>query len=277
MKHLLMINQTNSDKGLIVSFVNQSVELDAKSGYYIKKRAQRFSSKNGKDQKIDQRVEKLIKIFSKMDCDILLDIGCSRGKIGNYLSKACGAKEVIGIDLSKNDLKEARTFGTCVIQCDFEKTGLPFSDNSFSTIYVGEVVEHLFNPSYLLKEIYRVLKFNGRCVLDTPNLASWSNRLLLLAGYQPFYTHADFENGNVGKVKKLRQPNEPGEHIRSFTNRSLKELINIHGFKIEAEAGASIKIAANNSLPVQMITKIDRFLCLHPAWSTIQIIIFTKE
>lgn len=49
---------------------------------------------------------------------------------------------------------------------------LPFADASFDLVYMGEVIEHVWEPLPALMEAARVLRPSGRLVLDTPNALS---------------------------------------------------------------------------------------------------------
>ncbi|MBC7714915.1 MAG: class I SAM-dependent methyltransferase, partial [Rhizobacter sp.] len=51
--------------------------------------------------------------------------------------------------------------------CSIEK-GLPFADNSFDVITCMDVIEHLENPEFVLREINRILKPGGRFLFHVP-------------------------------------------------------------------------------------------------------------
>lgn len=50
----------------------------------------------------------------------------------------------------------------------------PFPNERFDTILASEIIEHLDNPLYFLKECKRILKPNGTIILTTPNAISFS-------------------------------------------------------------------------------------------------------
>lgn len=58
--------------------------------------------------------------------------------------------------------------------------GLPYEDGFFDTVYMGQVIEHLRNPGYILKEIMRVLTADGVLIIDTPNAYHWRKIVLFL-------------------------------------------------------------------------------------------------
>jgi hypothetical protein len=74
-------------------------------------------------------------------------------------------------------------------------------------------------------------------VITTPNLAAWYNRIVLLFGFQPFWTDASLRYANVGKLKSFGSGD--GGHIRVFTYRALKNFLELHNFTIVKSTGAS--------------------------------------
>jgi len=154
----------------------------------------------------------------------LLDIGCGNGTVTVGLREALHLDTVDGVDILADRLDVPKWLRALKLNVDSEK--LPYPDNTFDAIYCGEVLEHLYNPDNLLGEIHRVLSPEGVCLITTPNLASWFNRVVLLIGYQPSCLSASFHNEDVGKLKFTKVIGQRG-HVRGFTLRALLELLEI--------------------------------------------------
>ncbi|MHB0876662.1 MAG: methyltransferase domain-containing protein [Anaerolineae bacterium] len=69
---------------------------------------------------------------------------------------------------------------------DVEKETFPFPDASFDLVLCAEVLEHLgLDPMFMLAEINRVLRPDGRLLLSTPNVISARNLTKMYLGYSP--------------------------------------------------------------------------------------------
>ncbi len=99
--------------------------------------------------------------------------GSSRGRV---LDLGCGATpfrpagdayEVIGIDQDKDGF----------VRCDFSYDHVPFPDESFDSVTAWEVFEHLENPFFAMREVWRVLRPGGRFLISVPNPAHLQSRL----------------------------------------------------------------------------------------------------
>ena len=77
-----------------------------------------------------------------------------------------------------------------------------------------EVIEHLYFPEKALREIYRVLKKDGKFLLATPNFVNFIDRINVLLGKHP-----------------IAGTNH--QHIRFFTWKTLNALLEKCGFKLE--------------------------------------------
>jgi SAM-dependent methyltransferase len=125
------------------------------------------------------------------------------------------------------------------VSCDHNRSPLPFEDRAFDAIFCGEIIEHLVDPDHLLDEIARTLTPDGICVLTTPNLASWVNRIALLLGWQPFYTSVSLRY-EVGRPRFLVSDYGCRDHLRLFTLPALRKLLMLHNFDILAVKSSTI-------------------------------------
>lgn len=88
----------------------------------------------------------------------ILDVGCG----DMYLSSALPDYKWTGIDINLN------TNSKSALKVDLESTPYPLTEQ-YDTIICSEVLEHLFDPVKVTKEIHRLLKPNGTYILSTPN------------------------------------------------------------------------------------------------------------
>jgi SAM-dependent methyltransferase len=165
----------------------------------------------------------------------LLDIGCGAGAATRYISDFIQADETFGVDVVEPDA--AGALGIAASMSDLECDPLPFDDATMNAVHCGEVIEHLVDTDHLMEEIRRVLAPGGVCVLSTPNLAAWHNRLALMLGFQPFLSQVSFRFA-PGRIPM--SPGEGGGHLRMFTRRALVEFIRLHGFEVLSQQGVGI-------------------------------------
>ena len=86
----------------------------------------------------------------------LLDIGCERGAL---------VKDFCGFGLDRNPKGPKGR----VIQFNIKNGYFPYISNSFDTITMVALIEHLDNIDFNLKEIYRILKSGAQLVITTPS------------------------------------------------------------------------------------------------------------
>lgn len=151
----------------------------------------------------------------------ILDVGCGSGFYAELFQS--WGNEVVGLDITREGVVATRRRGVQAMLCDVE-TPLPLSSASFDMVLCLELFEHLLQPELALSEAHRVLKEGGTLILTTPNYAYWSLRLLYLWGIPPvglerYYTDRD--------VPPWREP-----HIRFFTPGSLRDFLELGGFKV---------------------------------------------
>jgi SAM-dependent methyltransferase len=197
-----------------------------------------------------------------------LDVGCGVGDMALYLGRILGARRVFGVEISAKHAEEAQTRGVDAAVLDIDTEPLPFEDEYFDAVFCGEIIEHLFDTDHLLEEVRRVLSPTGFCIITTPNLAAWYNRLTLLLGFQPFYTQVSFQHA-AGRIPYVGGSGAGG-HFRVFVLRSLLELVRLRGYTVAALEGASyldMDSSCRPSLLQRTLAPIDRLFSLFPSLS----------
>jgi 2-polyprenyl-3-methyl-5-hydroxy-6-metoxy-1,4-benzoquinol methylase len=97
----------------------------------------------------------------------LLDVGCGVGTIGLELQRR--GFDVTGVDFSAVAVEKAVDAGLNAVHSDVDGDGLKFADATFDVVWMGDVLEHVFDPINLLREARRVLRPTGRLLVSTPN------------------------------------------------------------------------------------------------------------
>lgn len=220
---------------------------------------------------IDDRAKKSLRLMREIPNrpKKVLDVGCGTGFFTSKIKKVTGA-EVYGIDISKKALKLARKHGIRTGLADLNKR-FPFKDGEFDMVNCGEVIEHMYNPDNLLREINRVLKKGGYLVITTPNLASWLNRIALALGIQPFFTEVSTENKNLGHsfLRKFVDNGRPMGHLRVMTLNALKDILRHSGFRIIKVKGAYV--------PFRGIKYFDSIFSIFPSLSSVLVVLARKN
>lgn len=165
----------------------------------------------------------------------VLDIGCSWGAM-LLTMKEIGFEELYGVDSDQFDTSRLQNISTYKSYwgnekgklrfsiCDVSSQDLPFESDFFSIVLINQVIEHLHNPSKILKEIFRVLKKDGLVLVGTPNVAMLKNRLYLLTGKSNYYPLKEFLD--------FRIDSKFVGHVREYTLDELSYMVNREGFNV---------------------------------------------
>ena len=97
----------------------------------------------------------------------ILEVGCGDGAFTTELAKY--SSFVTALDLSASQIEENRRRfpGIAFAQHDVAEP-LPFPDAAFDVAWCSEVLEHLFDPAFALREMHRVLRPGGRLLVTVP-------------------------------------------------------------------------------------------------------------
>lgn len=155
----------------------------------------------------------------------VLDLGCSRGRVGELLRKQ--GHEVTGVEIQGNADAESRLDHFVVANLE---DGIPneVGDN-YDAVIAGDVLEHLRDPAHLLREIRRVTAPGGSLLISVPNFAHWYPRTRVTLGLFDYDSRGILDQG----------------HVRFFTRRSFRRILR--------ETGWSVGRAEYTGLPLDVL------------------------
>ena len=148
---------------------------------------------------------------------VMLDVGCGEGRHIFGIMQDYPLMKCIGLDMDKESLEKAEEGyeyfkSISKAGAQFLKGSaysLPFPDESIDLVVCSEVLEHLHEYNDAVKEIHRVLKPGGKFYASVP--ATWPEKI-------------------CWKLSKEYQ-NQPGGHLRIFSQSGLISEIKESGFK----------------------------------------------
>jgi SAM-dependent methyltransferase len=202
-----------------------------------------------------------------------LDLGCGSGGFTVQMAREVEACELYGVDIAADAVRRASERGIQARCLDLSRDSLPFSEGSFDLITAIEVIEHLTDTDKFLLEVHRCLRNEGYFVVTTPNLVSWSNRAMLLLGFEPGMYEVSFKY-RVGKPFDNKKPIESSRvlgHFRLYTYKGIKDHLEVSGFDTVTSRGASV------SMPNRFLRFVDRLMSAFPSLSSELLILATKS
>ena len=166
----------------------------------------------------------------------LLDVGCYPFHLGKVLREL--GWNIWGISSPHEPINNDPQIK--ILNIDKEK--FPFNNNEFNIVLFTEVIEHILDPEFSLKEIFRILEKNGTLIITTPNKIS------------PLITiRRIFLSGKSNKEKSSIYH----YHNKEFTMEGLKKTVKNIGFKIKtAECFVSYTPFRKQKTPDNLFTKI---------------------
>ena len=147
----------------------------------------------------------------------VLEVGPATGYITEILQQRnC---RVTAIEMDPIAAGRAMQFCERIIVADVEKVDFAstLQNERFDVVLFGDILEHLVDPQWVLREVSGLLHSSGYVVASIPNIAHASIRLALLAG-------------NVRDTKK-GLPDKT--HRWFFTRESIEELFRDAGYEIQ--------------------------------------------
>jgi 2-polyprenyl-3-methyl-5-hydroxy-6-metoxy-1,4-benzoquinol methylase len=170
---------------------------------------------------------------------VVLDVGCGNGIISRSLGRL--GFTVKGIDVSDKAIANAIALNTLPnVSFEVKSAEQLVADGSkFHAIVCSEVIEHLYEPSILLKTIHQVLEPNGVLIVTVPN-GRGPRELLVTRPVIHLQKKNNWIWKALNKFKSLlgykgttvQSAADDLTHVQFFTKKSLHQLANQNNFKI---------------------------------------------
>lgn len=168
----------------------------------------------------DYRLKRLTQSV-KLNGGRMLDIGCGGGLLTESLVYYYPKTKIYGYDVSNTAIKYAKMFGSGKVKYRIAETKrIPFRDNFFDVCICLDVMEHIPDVDFFLKEVKRILRKDGKFFLAVP------------CEGQPLTFTWLFQKIKIGN--KLTYKNWGHIHPE-FTHKYVSELLERYGFTIEKE------------------------------------------
>ena len=146
---------------------------------------------------------------------LILDVGCSEGLLSKKMKE--NNCSVVGIEKDKEAAQIADEYCQDLIIGDVESIDLDTKyENYFDILIFADILEHLKEPSDVLKRFKKYLKDDGCLIISLPNISNWKIRLQMLFGNFEYNESGILDNG----------------HIRFFNEKNMKKMIDEAGYEI---------------------------------------------
>lgn len=177
----------------------------------------------------DQHLNLLMGMVDPRKEETILDLGTGNGYVAFALADYCLGCNIIGLDIVKETLdrnsRKAREESKNHLQfLSYDGRSYPFMDESIDTAVTRYALHHFPNIEESLKELYRVLKKNGKLVIADP---------------------VPNENDTVGFIDEFMDRKRDG-HVRFYSFEELDHMLAKAGFRFKTKKDTSIRFPRKN-------------------------------
>lgn len=203
------------------------------------------------NQKLNMGRDIIDDFLSKIKYRKVLDLGAGNGDDLLIAQKYNSGAELYAIENYDPCIRNLADKKINCLNLNLEKDSLPFKSGEIDVIIANQILEHTKELFWIFHEVSRTLKPGGFFIVGVPNLASFHNRIMLLAGRQPTCVLPY------------------SAHVRGFTKEGMKKFAAIGNLKL-------IKSEGSNFYPFP--APIARILSkIFPGFSVGMFLLFKKE
>jgi 2-polyprenyl-3-methyl-5-hydroxy-6-metoxy-1,4-benzoquinol methylase len=138
-----------------------------------------------------------------------LDFGCGNGAHLEKMRRMHPNWDLYGLDNSELACKNVAEKGFKVFCGDI--LNIETAENFFDEVYLGQVIEHVYNPKEVVKKISNIMKKGGNLTMITPNIDSLAARIFGSSWFA------------------LEIP----RHLFLFSAKTISRLLSENGFEVE--------------------------------------------
>jgi 2-polyprenyl-3-methyl-5-hydroxy-6-metoxy-1,4-benzoquinol methylase len=152
---------------------------------------------------------------------VILDVGCWNGTLGRALAST---RDLIvdGIERNSDQAEHARRAGYRTVHLlDLNRDTIRAAGDRYDFILFGDVLEHLLDPSEVLRASRDLIAPGGKVMVSLPNIAFLTSRLNLLLGR---WNYAEY--GIMDRT-----------HLKFFTRRTMIQMLQEAGYRVEWSRG----------------------------------------
>lgn len=177
------------------------------------------------------KVKQIVRVLETIPSrEKIADIGCHTGFYTLMYSAVKGVKTIDGFDIAPKALEKFRSRGFKGYSWEGGTEPCPAESSAYDVLIAGDLLEHVVNNEYLIREFWRIIKPGGHALISTPNLYYWLNRMKMLAG-KPLW--------NIPGVSPLFRttPVVALEHIRVHGTSDWRKFFEARGFEVVSVKG----------------------------------------
>jgi len=148
----------------------------------------------------------------------VLEVGAAAGDTMIYAKENGYANKIFGIELTEvPDSNQNNSNFEKFIIGNIENLNIPFQNNFFDVIIMGDVLEHLVDPYTVVNNMKKYLKPNGVVIASIPNVRN-------LKTFRNIYLRKSFNYSDQGIFDKT--------HLRFFTKKDTRALFEDEGYYV---------------------------------------------
>lgn len=169
----------------------------------------------------------------------VLEVECGDGALGRELARA--GNRMVGVNRARALPLSPAYERTAHADLEDGLGEIAGSSQQFDRILLLDVLEHLQNPKPVLADARRLLANRGKLIVSVPNFINVTVRLLVLFGR--------FRYSNRGILD--------WSHVRFFTAKTARKLLEEHGYSVTARHNTIIPI--ERVIPLRSDSRLLRF------------------